>query len=465
MPLFSGEDSFYHVGMAKYISEHGIPQSFPYLRFTTINEKFVDHQLLFHLLLIPFIELFGENIGPKLMNILFVSLAFSTLFLIFRHFKLKLASLYTIAILFMMPCDFYFRMAFIRVQGVALFLITLSYYFILINKRAALLITSFLFVWLYGGAIFLPALMVILVISQAMSEERISWAIAFYGIVGFLLGIVINPYFPNNISFLYSQVFQTGMNAKPYSGGEWRPYDTWYWVTISIVPILIFFGSLFISLAKSLKVDAKKMTLVLFSFLLLFLQWKSKRFVEYWPFFAASAGVLLIGQYFENFLVNIKRTKSIIMFSMIASILLFFIIIKTNIEITQGYTDTQTPININATREVHQYLIANSREGQIIFTDDWDVFPFYFFYNQKNHYLVGLDPEFMNLYSHTLYEEFSNISSGRDSSNLERINNDFKASWVLVGSDHPAFKNNLQLKINLFTKVFENSDYTLFKVN
>lgn len=464
MPLFSGEDSFYHVGMAKYIANHGITQTFPFLQFTTINAKFVDHQLLFHLLLIPFIKLFGENIGPKLMDVFFISMAFSCLFLIFRYYKLKLASLYALMTLLVMPCDFYFRMAFIRVQGVALFLMTLSYYFILKNNSIALLITSFLFVWLYGGSVFLPVLILMYIIAKVLSGEKIDWHIPFYGIAGFILGIVINPYFPKNISFLYSQIFQTGIGAKLYSGGEWRPYDTWYWATISIVPIVIFFGSLVLSLAKNIKIDAKKITLVLFSFFLLLLQWKSKRFVEYWPFFATATGILVIGQLFEAYLNSIKQDVKIFGFFIAIAILLSIVLLKSNIEISKGYNDTKTPINIDTTKQVSDYLIRYSDPGQIVFTDDWDVFPFYFFFNQKNYYIVGLDPEFMNQYSHTLYEEFARISSGKDSTDLERIKNDFQASWVLIGSDHPEFKYNLQNRPDLFDLVFQNKDYYLFNI-
>lgn len=465
MPLFSGEDSFYHVGMAKFILNHGIVQTFPYLQFTTINANFVDHQLLFHLILIPFIKLFGENLGPKIMDVLFISLAFSTLFLVFNHFKLKLAALYTIIILFVMPGDFYFRMAFIRVQGVALFFITLSYYFILKNNRLGLFILSFLFVWLYGGSVFLPVLVAIYLFSQLLSGEKIDWKTIIAGLLGFVLGLILNPYFPKNISFLYSQIFQTGMGAKSYSGGEWRPYDTWYWATISMIPIILFFGSTIFALVRGFKIDTKKMTLIIFSVFMLILQWKSKRFVEYWPFFASASGILIIGQYFEQYLIQINRTKHIIWFSMISTLLLFLIFVKASTEITQGYTDTQTPINVAATQKVNQYLSDNSKPGEIVFTDDWDVFPFYFFFNQTNYYIVGLDPEFMNQYDHTMYEEYASISSGNDSNNLNRIKTDFRASWVLVGSDHQQFRYNLQNKKDLFTEVFHNSDYYLFKIN
>jgi len=67
-PYFSGYDSFYHVGMAEHIMQSGLPHQFPYLQFTTLNANFTDNHLLFHLLLIPFIKIFGEVTGPKVFH-------------------------------------------------------------------------------------------------------------------------------------------------------------------------------------------------------------------------------------------------------------------------------------------------------------------------------------------------------------------------------------------------------------
>jgi hypothetical protein len=465
MPLFSGEDSFYHVGMAKYILAHGIPQRFPYLYFTILNDKFVDHQFLFHLILIPFIWLFGDNAGAKIANISFVALSFSFLFLIFKSEKFKLAALYTIVLLFVMPSDFYFRMSFIRVQSAALLAMVLACYFIIKNKPLALGILSFLFVWLYGGSVFLPVLVSIYVVAQLLTHEKINWKIFLFGVSGFILGIIINPYFPKNIPFLYSQIFLTGIGAKPYSGGEWRPYDTWYWASISVIPLFIFLAGAVIAFARNIKIDAKKLTLFIFSLFLLTLLWKSKRFIEYWPFFAASCGIIFVGAEFEKwFEKRIQKNYFIIVAPVMMLIVFSLVAIKANVEISRGYDDTRTPINATSTKEVNEYLIKNSSEGDIVFTDDWDVFPFYFYYNQKNNYIVGLDPEFMNQYSHTLYEEYADISSGSDPNNLERIKNDFSAKWILVAADHPQFKYNLKNQPSLFELVYQNDEYTVFRI-
>ena len=459
MPLYSGEDSFYHVGMSKYILEHGIPQKFPYLYFTHLNQSFVDHELLFHLLLIPFIKIFGVVAGPKIMAILFFALIFAFLYLIFRNRKIKFAPIITIFLLFVMPSDFYFRSAFIRTQTVSLFFMVLALYFIDKNFYKGLFIVSFLYVWLYGGSVFILILIASYFIGQILCQEKIDQKIFLYTISGFAAGILINPYFPKNIYFLYSQIFQTGLGAKGYSGGEWQPYDAWYWVQISIIPILIFLAGIVMALSQNIKRDGKTLAVVIFSLFLLVLQWKSKRFVEYWPFWGATAGVLLLSDTLPKFYQKQKN-----LFVACFLILFIFTIFKARTEITRGYNDTQTPINPESTKQVNDFLIKNSQSKDIVFTDDWDVFPFYFYYNQKDYFIVGLDPEFMNQYNHDLYEEYALISSGDDSNNLERIKIDFKAKWVLIASDHPQFKMNIEERPDLFDIAYQNSDYSLFKI-
>jgi len=70
----------------------------------------------------------------------------------------------------------------------------------------------------------------------------------------------------------------------------------------------------------------------------------------------------------------------------------------------------------------------------------------------------------MNQYDPKLYLRYAAISSGEDAINLERIKTDFRAKWVIVASDHPDFRTNLEAEPNLFKKVFSNKEYTVFKV-
>jgi len=52
-----------------------------------------------------------------------------------------------------------------------------------------------------------------------------------------------------------------------------------------------------------------------------------------------------------------------------------------------------------------------------------------------------------------LYREFSFISSGKDSRNLERIKNNFRAKWILIKNDHMEFYINIKQRPDLFEEV------------
>lgn len=481
MPYFSGYDSFYHVGMAKYFFESGIPQEFPYLYHTTLNANFVDHQTFFHLILIPFIQIFGIITGPKIMISLFIGLSFGLIYLILSE-KLKFAFLYTIAIFFLMPCDFYFRMAFIRVQNASLLFMLLGIYLMFKNKYYLLFILSFFYVWLYGGFLFLPIIAIIYIVAQLLTGEKVNYKVCLYSIGGTIAGIIINPYFYKNIYFWYTQIFETGIGAKSYSGGEWRPYDTWYFVRISFMSIFVFFSGILLSLIKNKKQTAKSITILVFSIILLILQFKSKRFVEYWPLFAMISGIYLCFDYIEDVLYklfsNLKKItfENIFIFSFCVALCLipFYLsfsykdndnsILGISQQLSRAYNDTRTLFNVEKAQEAMNYLKNISNEGDIVFTDDWDVFPLYFYLNRKNYYIVGLDPEFMNQYDSGLYQEFADISSGNDAHNLERIKETFYANWVMVQGKKHRFIYNLDLYPNLFELVFDNNDYLIYKV-
>ncbi len=466
-PYFTGEDAFYHVAMAKYIMANGIPQKFPYLFFTILNDQFVDHHFLFHLTLIPFIKIFGDVAGAKILIISTVSAIFSVLYLIFREKKLKLALVYPIILFVMMPSDYYFRMSFIRAESASLLYMLVFMLLIVKKKPVALGILAFLYVWLYNAFPFIFVLLFAYLIIQFFTKEKIEAKILLYGALGVILGLVLNPFFPKNIHFFFVQVFVTGLGAKPSAGGEWKPYDSWYWFTISMMPIVLFFLGLIVSSVKNTKKSLLDLIALIMTIILLFLQWKSKRFVEYWPVWGAMTGVLLMGNYFEDKIIGLRKNiKDLEGWILVAGliVLLPFAINYASAQFSNGLADCQTTWNIPAARDANNRLISLSNKGDIVFTDDWDEFPVYFYLNQKDYYLVGLDPEYMNSYDPGLYQEWANISSGRDSYNLERIKDDFYAKWVLVANDHMQLKYNLDNNPTLFKEVYNNENYFLYKV-
>ncbi|MFH1183316.1 MAG: hypothetical protein V1690_03575 [Candidatus Moraniibacteriota bacterium] len=486
-PYFSGYDSFYHVGMAEHIMNEGLPHQFPYLYYTTLNEHFTDNHLLFHMLLIPFILIFGNVAGPKIFIALCFGLIFALLYVFLRKLNFTWALPFTLVAFALEPSDFYFRQAFIRNPAPSLLFLLLALFLLYRKKLWFLTILAFLYGWLYtgGGFLFLLALLGIYAVTSWIMEKKLDLKLVLYPAAAVILSLVINPYFPENVKSVFLQVWQTGLMAKEYSGGEWYPYDTWFWLSISYIPLTIWVAGIVIALYKRLPVSRISWTVFLFSIFLLVMQWKSKRFVEYWPFFAIISGILLAGKQVEEYVSSViispilssrasrlrrdpgsrKNLESIAILLLVATLLVTSYFYASS-QWSRAWRDTSSTndFNVDAARAAHDYLKNNSQPGDIVFTDDWDVFPLYFFLNQKDYYIVGLDPEFMNQFDPKLYTKFAAISSGMSVDNIGEIKTTFKAKWVIVAADHPEFRNNLRSQPELFSEVFSNKEYWVFQV-
>ncbi|HEY2990459.1 MAG TPA: hypothetical protein VGL11_22275 [Candidatus Binatia bacterium] len=536
-PYLSELDSYYHVKMAELLQGQGVPQKFPWLQFTILRDNYVNHHLLFHILLIPFTNLFGSVLGAKLFQVLVVGLGFLLFFLVLKNNNVRGAFGLSLFAVFTMSGDFYFRMSFIRDMGLSLAFMMSGIYLILkpesgvgpaaakeksfvqttLDRKhliplalacvffafthltilipftvaiyvgaswveygwgwrsGAIFLVCAFYVWAYGGFLFLPIFALTYFVAQVMMGEKTDRRIPVAAFAGVIVGLALNPYFPKNLVFLYHQIFKTGLGAAQYAGGEWQPYDTWFWAQSNAVPIIIFFSGIVLALMKRLEQSAKTIAVFVFSLLFLVLVWKSKRFVEYSSFFMPLAGFCLIGPLLHAKTEEWKRggfwKKAENVFYGIAVLAVLYVSVIFALlppqpenhfvgQIAQARNDTQTLFSMSALKKVHGYLLENAAPGDIVFTDDWDVFPRYFFVNTKTYYIVGLDPEFMNQYAGEpyrqpgwLYLEFAQISSGSDANNLDRIKNHFKAKWVVVDTSHAQFYENLKRQPALFEEV------------
>jgi hypothetical protein len=135
--------------------------------------------------------------------------------------------------------------------------------------------------------------------------------------------------------------------------------------------------------------------------------------------------------------------------------------------------------NLPAVRQAMTFLKGNSAPGDVVFTDDWDIFPVYFYYNSHNHYIVGLDPKFTQFRRPVLWERYVKVSRGivpadatvkvRDESGqqrtekirvtLEDIRDHFGASFVVTDRDHKRFAAKLADRSDLAELIYPSSSY------
>ncbi|MBK8913782.1 MAG: NPCBM/NEW2 domain-containing protein [Phycisphaerales bacterium] len=143
--------------------------------------------------------------------------------------------------------------------------------------------------------------------------------------------------------------------------------------------------------------------------------------------------------------------------------------------------ELRCPYDLPAIREMMQYIRTNSAPGEIIFTDDWDTFPIFFYHNTHNYFIVGLDPKFTHARRPDLWERYVAITNARTpatrsvrmkgadgKSRLEKIDislsdirEHFRASWVICDRDHRALAGALHRDRQFASLVFPSTDLSV----
>jgi hypothetical protein len=136
--------------------------------------------------------------------------------------------------------------------------------------------------------------------------------------------------------------------------------------------------------------------------------------------------------------------------------------------------------NLSAIREMMEFIKKDSKPGDVIFTDDWDIFPVYFYYNAQNHYVVGLDPKFTHERRPDLWERYVRLTKGNVPSDakleehvsggtrsrenihveLSDIRDHFGARYVITDRDHKKLARILSRDSELAQLVFPSTSYS-----
>ncbi|WP_461829928.1 hypothetical protein [Aquifex sp.] len=428
-PFFVGIDSYFHIKFSEILKKEGFIDSLPWLYYTIHREEFRNHHLLFHYLLIPFT--FGENLIllGKIAASVFMSLAWFAFYLILKALKVPFAYIWGI-ILFLSSHPFLYRLSMLRVQSLSLLFLLLLILFHLKRNYVGIFVVSLLYVYLYDGFPLALAIAVSFSLGKFLLDKNIEIKNIVFTGAGILTGLVINPYFPDNILSFFFNIYRTLFLKEEgiRLGIEWYPYTTWGLVENSLLSLLLLF-ILVLFLPFAGKVRAHEYGLLVISLAFLFLLFKSRRFIEYAPAFISLA--------FASIVLT-RIPKKIVILA-----LLIFIPFSTY-HALRAYKLIEKVPSPERYKPASVWLLRNTEPKEIVFNADWDDFPFLFFYNQKNYYVVGLDPMYMYKYDKKLYRLYQKITKGKIKNPSRVILSVFKSRYVFVDKYHRRFIRNLE---------------------
>ncbi len=508
-------DSFYHAKIASFLSNGKLIRNFPWLPYTILAENYSDHHFLYHILLIPFVKLFGDQTGIKVATLFFATFSIFIFYWLLRKFKIKAAFVWTFLLL--TSSVFLTRLNLAKVPPAALSVLFLGLYALFKRKYLLLGIISFVYVWLYNTWPILFVATILYCFANAFKKIIDKWQIIFQNLksfkfrililgfkiffknffakenlgliisclFGIVCGLVINPYFPSNLYFNWVHIVKIGL--KNYQnilsvGAEWYPFEPTNLILNNLFIFAVWFiaiGWFFVSFKKSSLLfsgqKAKTLSLFIFSSLFLIFTIKSRRNVEYFVPLAILFSSFSLNRLFSNFpwkeyfsQFKVKEFPYNLM-SFILGFFLLVIFVFCSFSFfekvwAEKIKEFASGASFDQFKKVSEFLKENTQKGEIIFHSSWDEFPPLFYHNDKNYYIAGLDPTFMYEKNKALYWIWFNIVSGKQKNNLSKtIKENFNARYVFVQANRQKMKENLDQDKD-FEKVYEDKEGYVYKI-
>lgn len=457
-PNLAGNDGYYHIKMAQVMREQGLRPTFTWLPLTILNPTgFVDHHFLYHVLLIPFT--YGDlRTGAKVASVIFPALTFVTAWVLIRGQRVPLPALWATG-LFAMSEAFLYRMSMPRAQALSLLMLLLALHVTLSGRYRWLLPLGFIYVWLYDGFPLLLVLVGSYVASRLLLDRKFEVRPLVYAALGVGLGLVINPYFPNNLVFIYHHLLPKLTETTAVRvGNEWYPYRTWTLVENSGPALVAFVAGAFGLALRERRLDGRSATHFFLAVIFAAMLFKSRRFVEYFPAFALVFAATAWKPLLQSWLSGAKGRAWLALpldkavasgkrfgagtawrTTILAAGMLVLLVPAIWFNVQAGRESLRDTKPYQRYAAASTWLATNSPAGSLVFQTDWDDFTRLFFYNTSNTYTAGLDPTYLQLYDSKLYELWVDISQGRVERPAQTIVEAFGAGYIITDLNHKGF--------------------------
>jgi hypothetical protein len=470
-PNLPGNDGFYHIKMAYLMRTEGLKPNFPWLPLTILNAReFYNHHFLFHVLLIPFT--FGDLlVGAKLAAVVFSGVAFWLVWRLFDKQKVPYAAIWALGLLAVSEA-FIYRMSIPRAQSLSLGVLVLGLEWLLRGKHKRLFFLGFIYVWLYNA---FPLLLVVAgayTLAVWLIDKRLDLKPLYFSGLGIAAGLLINPYFPYNIAFIFQHILPKLIDTTATNvGNEWYPYTTQQLLRNSPLTLALFASAvLALGLSKQ-RMSVNTATGFFLTIIFGLMLFQSRRFIEYFPafvlMFTAFAWAPIIGETREEAHDRALKLTRIWQRILVQNVVLLILAAVLLPMTWKTLLDSQSSLQRAKPNQLFQgasaWLVANTPAGARVFQTDWDDFPRLFFYNTHNTYLIGLDPTYMQLYDADLYAVWVDITRGRVENPSQIIEENFGAEFILSDLSHRGFLTQAADDPRL-QEVYRDAESVIFQV-
>lgn len=483
-------DGYYHIKWARLLwdnmrARHFWPPSFIWLPLTTLNpHDYVDHHLLYHIILIPFTWFRDLQTGAKIAAVLFAGLAVFSCYWLIVRFEIRYRLIWLVALLGS-SAPFLYRLNMAKAPPFAIIFLVIGTYFLFTRKFWPILPLAFVFALTYDMFVLLVMAVVIWTIVIAWTEERFEWRPLAWVALGSVLGLVINPYFPHNLYLFYehARVKIVAGDFATKVGQEWYPYDTQEFVANCLVALGAMLTGYLAFGATDRKRSERPLYFLILSTALMLMTARWKRFAEYFPPFAVLFAAFTLEEFWRSRAVfthlpqdvmadlqpfldrqeataTTKESRNREVWKVIA---LGIVGATLGIALFTNVYRTAKDIRDSDRRDYYAkgaaWMRANIPSGERVFNTDWDDFPRLFFFDPTHNYVSGLDPTYLLDKDRGLSDLYVDITTGETEDPGPQIRDRFGARWVFTDTtkDHDGFYDNAT-RSGWFDVVYEDED-------
>ena len=438
VPNIMGFDGYYHIKTAEIIKQEGFIKEFPWTKHTIFSNNYADIQILFRILLIPF-TFFGLELGAKIASIIFGTIAFIIFYWFLEKNKIKYPFFWTLLYLFTAESLMY-RFLLPRQMPLIIALLILTIYFLQRKKYLFLGMTSLVFVLLHSSFVFQFLLIALYFILEKLFSKKFDYKILLYPSIGIIFGLVMNPYFPNNILMLYNQIFKVNLVANLFNV-EWKPWTFFEFIKNNILVLFYIIASIII-LIRSKKITKTQslyfsLTIFFFAYTLV-----SRRMQE----FLIPFSILTLSLFLNDYLTKFDKSK-LLKYVKIFSILMIVIIGIGNFSLLRNNViNNNFLFNYEGCSEWMKETIP---KNSLIFTNAY-AFPYLFSKNSDLIYTHGIDLTYSYLYEPKKFGRYMGIMQGTIKDDNDYIILDYNPDYV--------FSGKVKQDIQLFNYIVKNKE-------
>jgi len=475
-------DSYFHTRAAREIDEHGIRDEFPQTAFSTWSVRYSDKDLLFHALLIPFQRLHAavsdqdaeDLVIPGKQAAVVLTLLFFACFAFALHRADARFPWFWILLLFVADAPLLFAFLPVRPGLLAAGLVMVEISLILRRESLWLFIVGALHTLAHSSFVLLPALATAWAIAHLLRRESFSTRLLAMAFLGPLLGLVVNPYFPNNLFVAWDQLVEVARGVwlgssdvpshlfgselvAPRTSQFLGSYPAFLPAVCALVAFLAY---------PSRRLSTEGLALVLMTGLLLGVGFLSERFLRFFFPAVVLLGARLWTELWGKSALRESWRTSARAFALSAGVLVFSLlggVADGSVVTVQNRVDGMSTPGIY--RPAVEFLKRAAPPDELVYHNFWWDFSVLYHYRPDGRYVVALDPVFFHRFDPELFDKSLEAFSGQSDSIYRILDEDFGARWVFVPKEaryYPFF--NLLRQDGRFEKAYEDSHVVIVRL-